>query len=175
MELKEALALRRSVRSYNARQVSGEDLETILKAGCAAPVGYRAYDSIHLTVVQQEEALNEIRAMVAKAYNDPAYDPMYGAKTLVLVSAKPKYDLPLMESCDAGCILENMLLQATELGIGSVYLLSVGAAFGEGSPLYKTLQIPKGFQFVSGAAFGYTDEQAEPKQLSVHLAMNIVR
>ncbi|MDL2254248.1 nitroreductase family protein [Ruminococcaceae bacterium OttesenSCG-928-I18] len=176
MELKEALARRRSVRSYNGRSVSDEDLEAILKAGCAAPIGMRAYDTIHLTVVQKKEALDEIREMVARATdNNPAYNPTYGAKTLVLVSARPRGDSLQMERCDAGCILENMLLQATELGIGSVYLLSVGLAFEEGSPMYEKLQIPGGFKFVSGAAFGYTDEEAEPKELSIRLSMNTVK
>lgn len=175
MELKDVLALRHSVRSYTNRPVSRENLETILKAGCAAPVGRRAYDSMHLTVVQQEEALDDIRRLVWEAYGDSIGDPMYGAKTLVLVSAKQKGEPLLMESCNAGCILENMLLQATELGIGSVYLLSVGLAFAEGSPMYEKLEIPDGFSFVSGAAFGYTDEQAEAKELSIHLTMNTIR
>lgn len=176
MELKQALKLRHSIRSYNDQRVSSDDLETILKAGCAAPVGLRAYDSMHLTIVQQEEALHEICRLVAEEYKDPAYDPLYGATTLVLVTAKPKFDVPLMESCNAGCILENMLLQATELGIGSVYLMSVQLAFGEGSPMYERLQIPEGFRIVSGAAFGYTDESAtEPRQLSLSLSTNMIR
>ena len=175
MELQEALTLRHSTRRYNSRPVSQEDLETILMAGCAAPIGMRAYDSMHLTVVQQEEALSDIRRMTAEAYSDPAYDPIYGAKTLVLVSARPKFDQPLMESCNAGCILENMLLQATELGIASVYLLSIQGAFAEGSPMYGKLDIPDGFKLVSGAAFGYTDEPSEPHEPSLRLAINMVR
>lgn len=39
METLEAISLRKSVRAYKDEQISNEILDSILKAGCQAPVG----------------------------------------------------------------------------------------------------------------------------------------
>ena len=50
MNTLEAIAKRKSTRSYKAEQISEQALEAIIKAGCAAPVALAKYDSLHITV-----------------------------------------------------------------------------------------------------------------------------
>lgn len=56
----EAIAKRVSVRAYKPEQIPEDALQAILKAGMAAPVGSGAYDTLHLTVIQDMALLNEI-------------------------------------------------------------------------------------------------------------------
>ena len=51
MELLNTLISRHSVRTYNGEPLLSSDLEKILKAAKAEPVGLGLYDQMHLTVV----------------------------------------------------------------------------------------------------------------------------
>ena len=64
MEAVQAILLRKSTRSYKDKPISEEALNTILEAGMSAPVGSGAYDSLHLTVVQNQKLFSEINAAV---------------------------------------------------------------------------------------------------------------
>lgn len=54
MNTLEAINKRVTCRAYKPEQISEEALETILKAGMAAPVASAKYDSMHITVVENE-------------------------------------------------------------------------------------------------------------------------
>lgn len=60
MELLNAISSRRAVRSYKDTSVGDFQLEQILKAGCAAPVGKSLYDYLRITVVKDKEILHSI-------------------------------------------------------------------------------------------------------------------
>lgn len=49
------LISRHSVRTYTGDAVSASDLENLLKAANAAPVGMVLYDQVHLTVVNNQD------------------------------------------------------------------------------------------------------------------------
>ena len=90
METLAAIAKRTSVRSYKPEQIPVDTLNTILKAGCSAPVASGKYDSLHITVIQDEAILKQL----ADATSDAAFKMIkvrknrdVGAKTLVVVSS----------------------------------------------------------------------------------------
>ena len=60
----ESITARKSTRSYKSQQINNNDLETILQAGMAAPVGLGAYDTLHLTVVQNQAIFSKINTAV---------------------------------------------------------------------------------------------------------------
>ena len=62
METLEAIAKRTSTRKFKETQISEENLQAILKAGMAAPVGSGAYNSLHITVVQNQSVFSKINA-----------------------------------------------------------------------------------------------------------------
>jgi nitroreductase len=123
-----AIRLRKSVRSYIQKEVSPEDLNTILLAGCAAPVGMGAYDTLHMTVVTNKNLLDEIAAVAAEMFGRPGLNPFYGSTNVVIISSKPNPTIPGIEYANAGCVIENMMLAATSLGLGSVFLMGVIAS-----------------------------------------------
>ena len=55
----------------------------------------------------------------------PGYQPLYGAPVLILISA-PK-ELP-NSPFNAALAAENMLIEATELGLGSCFIMSLTRA-----------------------------------------------
>lgn len=58
----ETICSRKSVRTYTGEQITEEQLNTILKAANAAPVGMGQYEGVHLTVITNTELLDRIDA-----------------------------------------------------------------------------------------------------------------
>ena len=169
MNTLEAIAKRKSTRSYKSEQISNEALEVILKAGCAAPVAMAKYDSLHITVVQNGEAIKRIF--------DEAQDAVfktigirksldYGAKTLVVVSSMPPHREG-MDYANSGIVIENMVLAATDLGIDSCIMGAPIAALSDNSELSKLIDIPEGFKPVLGVVFGYENGKTSAKEHTI--------
>lgn len=176
METLKAIAMRRSTRAFQPKQISEQELDTILRAGCAAPVGMGAYEAVHLTVLQNRELMEEIAEAAAKAFGRPDMNPFYGAPTVVIVSGTKNRRVPNIEYANAACIIENMLLAATDLGLGSVYLWGFIRALNDSPDLLKKLDLPEGFTPVSAVALGYPVEPLTgEKKLEKRIAINIVR
>lgn len=168
---------RRSIRKYKPEQIPPEALAAILEAGQYAP--HASDQAWHFTAVQNRallEQLNEsakaavrqmgIPGLQELAEND-AYHCLYHAPTLVIVSADAQSPLPLEADCAAA--MENMLLAAESLGLGSCWIFFVTMAFlsPQGAELQDALKIPAGYKPYFSAVFGYPDEavpEAPPRK-----------
>jgi nitroreductase len=163
---------RRSVRAYTDRQLSQEDLELILEAGRYAPTAHNG-QPWHFTVVQNQALLDEIsakaKAVMAGAGDEwlsdmgknPESHLTYHAPTVIFVSAKEDAMGFQSDTCAA---LQNMMLAAESLGIGSVWvgLLWFYMALEEAP---RTLKIPEGNKLAHAAAFGYAKGPKLPAPL----------
>lgn len=165
----EAIAKRKSTRNYKPEQIPEDALQAILKAGCAAPVAMARYDSLHITVVQNQKLLDRINAaaaeMIFKALG-VRKNTDFGAKTLILVSSTPIHRAGT-EYTNAGIVVENMVLAATDMGIDSVILGGAPGAIAEDADLMKALEIPAGYTPLLGAVFGYGAEETPVKEHSI--------
>lgn len=176
MELMKAIAMRKSTRNYKSEQISDESLNIIINAGCAAPVGMGFYDAVHLTVVQNPDLLDIIIKTYANINGNQKANPLYGAPTLVVVSGKPHDKFPHAEIANAACIIENMALAATNIGIGSVYLWGILHAFDVDKELLKALDLPEGFIPASCIALGHpTEALTTEKELKQTIKLNIIK
>lgn len=172
MELLEAISKRRAIRAYTAEKVSEAKLEMVLKAGCAAPVGRSLYEKMHITVIQDAGLVKEISdAMKAAMHTED--DPLYHASTLILVSAA-EMPYPGIEVADTACILENMMLEATEQGLGSVVIWASGMIVNNTPGLKQKAGIPDGYSAVSGIVVGEKAMEVEPKELTLSIEINRV-
>lgn len=172
METMKAIAKRKSTRDFKPDQISETALDTILNAGCAAPVGMRAYDTLQLTVVQDANLLKKLSDTAIKAMKREDGNIYYGAPTVVIVSSK-KPAAPGLDYANAACIVENMLLAATDAGVDSVYIFGTVAAFQADAGLLKELDIPEGFFPVSSVALGYAAApSSDEKTLGKTIAVN---
>ena len=66
-----------------------------------------------------------------------------------------------MEKLGAATIMENMILAATDMGLGSVFLLAICAALAQNPDIMKQLQIPEGFVPTAAMALGYAATEAK--------------
>ena len=176
METLKAITRRKSSRNFDpARQLPEAELETILAAGCAAPVGMGDYMSLHLTVIQDRAILDTINKTAQKTLRAER-DFLYNAPVLVIVSASAKQLGPNVQYANAACVIENMLLAATDKGIGSVYIWGAITGIAGNKELCKKLGIPGGFTPVSGAAMGYVLEgdNATEKTLIISRSINYI-
>ena len=108
---------RSSVRDYNNKKVEPEKLEKILEAAHVAPTAANL-QPIRLIAVQSEEGL----AKISKAAN------IYGAPLAIIVCAdhdkawvRP-FDQKQTGDIDASILTDHMMLQATELRLGTVWV-----------------------------------------------------
>lgn len=168
MELYEAIYQRCSARKYESRSVPEDALQRILDAGCAAAVGKRRFDTLHITAVESEEAWSAVRALF------PDNDPSYGAPLMLILSACAQADRPGIEYANAACIIENMLLAATAEGLGSCYIWGMLLKLKEDKALCKKLGIPEGFTPASAVILGYAADEKRPKTPEMKLTLNRV-
>ena len=173
MNTLEAIAKRKSTRSYTSAPVPEEVLNAILQAGFAAPVAMARYDSLHITVIQSEEIIRRINDMTAEMFAKRMgvkKNTDFGARTLLLVSTATEGLPPEMAYANVGIVVENMVLAATDLGISTVILGGAPRMIAEDEALMKDLGIPVDFKPVLGACLGYatTDEPAKEHSIAVN-------
>ncbi|TGE36179.1 nitroreductase family protein [Desulfosporosinus fructosivorans] len=171
MNVMEAIAKRQSCRAYTGEQITQEELSVILKAANAAPVGKGSYEDVKLTVIQNSSLLTKLdkaaEEMLRGQVPHPMPHPTYEAPTLILVTVKPQ-EGPLagVPYCNASCIMENMWLAATELGLGSVFLMGVAMAFSGNKELSDEAKIPEGFAPVALLAVGKPAQPLKDRELT---------
>ena len=167
----DAIKARHSTRAFSDRQISASDLEAILFAGGQAAVGGADFKSMKLYAVQDPALLQAIDEASAK--RRPGTHPLYGAPTLVVLASKESI-LPNIEYTNAGCVIQNMMVAAADLGIDSVYLWM--AMFGiNGDPeLISRLGFPEGFTCLGTVAFGYA-AQDFPKVKAEEQRIEVIR
>ena len=166
MTMMETICSRKSVRSYTGENITAEELEVILKAANASPVGMGQFDSLHLTVITSKEMLAKIEASAVAMFGKPDMHPLYGAPTLILVSSRKP--APMMENVafsNAAIMAHNMALAATELGVGTCYIWGATAAMSRNPEILADLKLPEGFIPCCAMCFGKTDIAYEAREI----------
>lgn len=166
---------RKSIRSYTGESISDEELNTIIEAGEAAPVGMGRFGSCHITIIKNKELISEIDSAAAKMFGNPASHPLYGAPIFVVVSANiPPQSENSMHS-SAAMIVHNMALMATDMGIGSCDIWGAVRAMNADSALVKKLNLPEGFVPCCGIILGKTTETFTKRDIDFNrMGKNII-
>jgi nitroreductase len=158
----EAIKSRRSIRKYRPEQIRDEELEAILEAGRYAPSACNE-QPWHFTVIQNADILQKINSLVLRGMQqsdlewhrkmaaNSAFRVTYDSPTLIIVSGRVDATAPAV---DCAAAMENMMLAAQSLGIGSVWLGLVRFFFAD-SVHVAELGIPAGYKPFYGASFGY--------------------
>lgn len=157
-EVLKNIITRRSVKQYRPDQIKDEELEAVLEAGLYAPSGMGEQSPV-MVAVQDKETMDQIIRMNAAVMGIDA-NPYYGAPTVILVLG-PADRRTFVE--DASCTLENMMLAAHSIGLGSRWIHREKEMFEteEGKELLKKWGVPEGYAGVGALALGYAD--GEPK------------
>ena len=134
---------------------------SVLKAGLEAPSA-RNHQPWHFSVVQDAALIQEVHDEAAKVmekngsprFSNPDFQMFYHAPTVIFLFGEKEFS---WTQVDCGIAVENMVLAAESLGVGSVILGLPKAAFmGEkADTLRQKLQCPEGYDFVVALALGY--------------------
>lgn len=179
--LMELIKARHSIRKYTDRQISRQDLELILEAGNYAPnagggqrsmmVGIRNKElttKIGIMNLEKFDRSKLLGSYVSKEQPSTIDDPtiqngFYDAPCVVAVFGQNDFTFRV---ADAFCCAENMVLQATELGISSCIISRGEETFisPEGQALIKEWEIPENYSAICFVILGYIDgEQPHTK------------
>lgn len=164
MNTLDAIFARKSVRSFCGAP-SAEELNTVLKAAYAAPVGRAMYETIHLTVVTNAELISKINEAARAFFNNPAANPMYDAPVYILVSSKLSGTNDNVPYSNCATIVENMVLASVELGLGACHIWGATAALSMNEALVKELHLPEGFSPCCGMILGQTAETYTAREI----------
>lgn len=157
MELKEALLKRRSIRKFTDQEVSLEDIETILHMAMSGPSAMNKKPWEFYVVTNQEKLAELRKAGFYKGYESPL---------AIVVCGNIKEALPLqlkeywIQDCSAAT--ENILLAATDLGLGSVWC----GVYPQKSVIKKVqvaLGMPSNMVPLNIIYIGYPDVEAEAR------------
>lgn len=157
----EVIKTRRSCRAYKPEQIKDEELIEVLEAGTYAPTS-RGMQSPYIVAVQEAELrriLGEMNARILGTTSNPYYD----APTYILVFAPEKANNPVQ---DGSLVLENMMLAAHAIGLGSCWIHREREMFAteEGRQLMDEWGLPVGLMGIGALALGYpADLPGQPK------------
>ncbi|HUV73906.1 MAG TPA: nitroreductase family protein [Anaerolineae bacterium] len=146
---------RRTVRAFTDEEVTDEQVETILQMAMYAPT-YMNRQPWHFVVVRDKElqkSLGETLGVRPYIQQASAVIAVYGDPNI-----SNTWDL---DGCAA---IENMLIAATALGLGSAWAGSPGnLAWGEAEQLMKdALEVPAGFRALSLVCLGHPAKMVVP-------------
>ena len=178
MNVIEAIKTRRSTRKFKARAVEMEKLQQIVEAGRFGPTGGNAQGN-HFFVISNATALMMLKDMVQTAFakmelRDDLYKSLknsimlsqkgnysfsYNAPVLIVVANKKDYGNNM---ADVACAVENMMLAANELDLGSCYINQLKWLNEEPSirGYLGTLGLKDDERVYASVAIGYADTES---------------
>lgn len=151
---------RRSVRKYTTQQVSKEKIDTIMRYSIYAPSAYNK-QPWEVRVVQNKLWLAEINKRYLntqeKGNKDPDFNIFHNSPTLIVI-ARDKNSVT--SALDCGIILQNILLSAHGIGLGTCPLVLMVPTLNlpENKDLLKALNIPDDYEAVVCISLGYAAE-----------------
>ena len=175
----EAIHARRSIRKFENHPLVGEQLAVLLDAATWAPSGSNNQSWL-FTAIHNKDTLTRLNNLVREGFQrwipDDDYLPKhsikarsqsknynfyYNAPALIITSNRKNYENAM---ADCSLALENILIAAQSLGLGSCYVNQLHW-LREDLPLREylfTLGIPKEHTICSSAAIGYAAQIPEP-------------
>ncbi|MCI9410384.1 MAG: nitroreductase [Oscillospiraceae bacterium] len=148
MNFLEIAKSRYSVRSYSDKKVEQEKLDKILYAAHVAPTAANL-QPVRLIAVQSDDGLNKI----GKAAN------IYGAPLAIIVCSEHNkawtrpFDGKQTVDIDASILTDHMMLEATELGLGTVWI-----CYFKADIIKREFDLPNNIEPINILAVGYSNE-----------------
>lgn len=159
MDFLQLAKTRYSVRKYKDTPVEKEKLDKILETGRVAPTGAN-FQPQRIIAVTSGEGLEKL-SKGAKTFGAPV--------VLIVCADKDKAwtrpaDGKNIADIDASIVTDHMMLQATELGLGTVWM-----CWFKPDVIREEFNIPENYEIVNLLAVGYAD--CEPLSPDRHSEM----
>lgn len=174
MECREAIEKRRSIRTFKKDDIEDEIIEDILNCGRLAPSA-KNRQPWYFVVVRNPEKEEIVRIM--EEWKETAdikeYEAHLGYKSSVPGSSRIIREAPVIilvfykkengwiegDNLSIGAAIENMILRATSLGIGSLWIRDTNSVKEKIAKLVGL----ENLELNSTIALGYTAENPKPR------------
>ena len=167
MDVLEAIKKRRTIRTYKTTPVSQDTLDIILEAGRLAP-SWGNTQTWRWVVIQDQNLKMQIAEKVLRPGNRGT-DAVKTAPVIIATCAElnkagfregqPSTDKGgYWYMFDAALALENMVLAAKSLGLGTLFIGGMNA-----NKVESLLGVPQGYACVILMVLGYPDEEPEAR------------
>jgi nitroreductase len=147
---------RRSVREFTDQEIKQADIDKIIEAGICAPsaMNQQPWEFI---VIDDKNILNKLSEKASL---------LYAKSKVTIVLCARKYDLksPLRVAQDMSACMQNMMLEATKLGIGSCWIGTYPDP-SRMNVLVDVLDIPNNMEPFCGLVLGYPKDKAIFKEV----------
>ncbi|MCR5665865.1 MAG: nitroreductase family protein [Eubacterium sp.] len=172
MEFNQVVETRRSIRKYDAaKKVSKEQIEQMIQSAIYAP-SWKNAQTARYYVAMSEKAIEDVKA----ALPDFNVNSIEGASAIIVAtfvkdrsgyerdgSPTTEFDHNEWGVYDLGMHNENLVLKATELGLGTLVM-----GIRDGEKLHEVLSIPEDEIIMSVISVGYAAVNPQmPKRKSV--------
>lgn len=179
MSVMDSIKKRHSIRKFKPELIAEAELEQIIEAGRRAPSRHNRQFN-HLVVIQNPEVLEALQQKIVECFaamevpekeshfytpitrsKANAYPCMYKAPTFVIVANRRTENNAM---ADSSLAMDNMMLMATELGIGTCWINQVRWLQSDETMMsyLETLGIPRDEIVCGSLAIGYADQPELP-------------
>ena len=150
----DSLQSRRSIKKYIDKQISDEELDTILESGKYAPTG-RNRQSPVMVAIRDRDTVKKLSKMNAEILGSES-DPFYGAPCVVVVFADMSVSTGFEDAC---LVMGNLMNAAHAIGVGSCWIHRAREMFSseEGKALMREWGLSESYVGVGNCILGYRD------------------
>lgn len=168
----ESIEARRSIRAYKDTPVEREKLQFLAECGVKAPSAMNRQEW-EVRIVDSKEWIDSCSAAYLKAVEgtgkadyltkDPNFKNIFRNASAVIFVGAPD---GLFAGENIGCLAQNIMLAATELGLGTCFLGSVQMMFAEPAlaEYVSSLGFSDGYRLRYALSVGYPDETPAAKE-----------
>ena len=161
----EAIKRRRSCRNFDpSRSVEDEKLMEVINAGLNAPSAKNRQEGIIIAVTNKEvrDKISKFNAKILGASDD--FDPFFKAPVILLVA---ELKMPTAQY-DGAIMIENMLIEATNQGLGSIWIHRAKQELEDPSfrELLSSINIDlDNYEGIGHVALGYSNMNEYPEKI----------
>lgn len=153
MEFMEVVRSRYSCKKFDTRQISQEQLDTILEAGHLAPTAKNLQEQ-HIYVVQSADGLAKLDTLTPCRYGAPTVLIVAFDKNNVFTYPGQKYDSGIE---DASIVATHMLLASKSVGVDSCWV-----NYFDPDKVAEAFQLPENEEILTCIALGFPAEGGKP-------------
>ena len=174
MEALQAINTRRSTRRFLPKEIDEELLEQIIEAGRNAPTGGNS-QTAEIIVITSRKLMEKLNTQAMESFSKmEIYEGMYRSKRNAIENSRKgilrfHYNAPVLivlanrkdysnSMADCSCILENMLIAANALDLGSCYVNQLHW-LTDNPNIRELLGIGEDYTICNSLVIGYPDTE----------------
>jgi len=159
MEVSRAIKNRRSIREFQKKEIPGEIIEKLIEAIIWAPSAGNLQSRKFYFVFNEKIKKELVEAASGQDFIAQAPLVVVGCTDERIPLRYGERGKNLYSICDVSASIQNLVLEATELGLGTCWV----GAFDE-EEVSKILNLPKNLRPVAIIPVGYSAEKPSPPE-----------